>query len=368
MNTTTLIGLITVIGLAYYFVWRQFSYWHRKGVPFVPPSIPRGNFGNFGKIHQGELIQGFYNQMKGQGKFFGIYGFHNPIAIASDPEFIKQVMIKDFAHFQDRGMYTNERDDPLSAHLFSIGGAKWRRLRAKLTPTFTSGKMKFMYPTVIKVAKQFHTVVDEIVHKNNGSADVEIKDLLSRFTTDVIGECAFGMECNSLKDSNNEFREMGRKMFENYPGRFIKFMMIQMLPKVSSLLRLKVFRSEAANFFMGIVKQTVNYRESNNIKRNDFMDLMLKLKHSTTVDDDGNVLEGVTMDELAAQAFVFFVAGFETSSTVMTYALHELAVNKELQERARDEIKSVLAKHNGVFSYEAMLDMSYIDQILQGWF
>ena len=43
---------------------------------------------------------------------------------------IKNVTIKDFNHFVDRGMYVNEEDDPLSGHLFSIAGDKWRILRS----------------------------------------------------------------------------------------------------------------------------------------------------------------------------------------------------------------------------------------------
>lgn len=50
----------------------------------------------------------------------------------------------------------------------------------------------------------------------------------------------------------------------------------------------------------------------------------------------------------------------------MTFALHELAINKEIQYKARDEIKSVLEKHGGKFSYEAMIDMNYITQIVNG--
>lgn len=74
------------------------------------------------------------------------------------------------------------------------------------------------------------------------------------------------------------------------------------------------------------------------------------------------------LHELPKQSFVFFLAGFETSSTLMAFALHELALNKEIQDKARDEIKNVLDKHEGLFSYEAMMDMNYLTQILNGLF
>jgi cytochrome P450 family 6 len=44
--------------------------------------------------------------------------------------------------------------------------------------------------------------------------DVEVKDILARFTTDIIASCAFGLETNSIRNPDCEFREMGRKIFE----------------------------------------------------------------------------------------------------------------------------------------------------------
>lgn len=188
--------VITVCGLLAYYVKHLFSYWERKGVPYVKPLIPFGNFKGLGKEYfQGEITQKLYGQMKGSGVFCGVYLFHIPIALAIDLDFVKCVLIKDFHYFHDRGTYYNERDDPLSAHLFSIEGNKWRTLRSKLTNTFTSGKMKYMYPTMIGTANELKSTLDKML-LNKESTDIEMKDLLSRFTTDVIGECAFGIECN----------------------------------------------------------------------------------------------------------------------------------------------------------------------------
>jgi hypothetical protein len=72
------------------------------------------------------------------------------------------------------------------------------------------------------------------------------------------------------------------------------------------------------------------------------------------------------MNSLAAQVFAFFLAGFETSSTTMTFCLYELSVNPEIQERLRTEIDTVLEKHDGILSYEAVQEMTYLDKVISG--
>ncbi len=94
------------------------------------------------------------------------------------------------------------------------------------------------------------------------------------------------------------------------------------------------------------------------------MDLLIQLKNHGII--DGDKVGQVTLNEIAAQAFVFFLAGFETSSTTMTYCLYELSMNQEIQSKAREEINDILAKHGGHFTYEAMKDMLYINQIING--
>lgn len=115
---------------------------------------------------------------------------------------------------------------------------------------------------------------------------------------------------------------------------------------------------------MRIVCETIELNERYNIRRNDFIDLLIEIKNNGSL--DGNKLETMTIEEIAAQAFVFFLAGFETSLTTLSFVLIELAPNKDIQSKAREEIGTVLQKHGGQFTYKAMMEIQYIDNIVNG--
>jgi cytochrome P450 family 6 len=70
--------------------------------------------------------------------------------------------------------------------------------------------------------------------------------------------------------------------------------------------------------------------------------------------------------EVAAQVFMFFVAGFEPSATTMSFCLYELALNPDIQDRLRHEIDTVLEEHGGNVTYEGIQEMKYLDKIISG--
>lgn len=69
---------------------------------------------------------------------------------------------------------------------------------------------------------------------------------------------------------------------------------------------------------------------------------------------------------LTAQCFVFFIAGFETSSGTLSFALYELAKHPEIQEKLFDEINKTLEENDGSFDYECLQKMPYMDQVVSG--
>lgn len=355
-----IIGAVTAF---YLFFKKKFTYWKDRGVTYLEPKIPFGNLRMDNKPTNLRLIINKFYEKKDRSPFVGGYFFFKPVVVATDLDFVKNVLVKDFNNFHDRGVYYNEKDDPLSAHMFALDGNKWRSLRSKLTPTFTSGKMKFMFSTIVDVAEEFRQTLFNIVETPQ---ELELKDLIARFTTDVIGTCAFGIECNSLKDPNAEFRVNGRKFLENPKFHPVFLSFVMQFQSLSKKLHITMLRKDVSEFFMRIVRETIDYREKNNIRRNDFMDLLIQLKNNKTLEGDEKtqIPSNLSVEEIAAQAFVFFIAGFETSSTAMSFALYELALNQDIQEKARKEINDCLEKNDGLLTYEVMMNMTYIDQIV----
>jgi cytochrome P450 family 6 len=71
-----------------------------------------------------------------------------------------------------------------------------------------------------------------------------------------------------------------------------------------------------------------------------------------------------SLGEVAAQCFVFFIAGFETSSTAAQFALYELARNPDIQKKLQEEIDEVSRQHGGKITYEAVQGMELLDRVV----
>lgn len=69
---------------------------------------------------------------------------------------------------------------------------------------------------------------------------------------------------------------------------------------------------------------------------------------------------------MAANAFVFFIAGFETTSSTMSFLLLELAANPDIQEKVRQEITSTLERHEGDLNYDSIKDLPYLEMVISG--
>lgn len=71
---------------------------------------------------------------------------------------------------------------------------------------------------------------------------------------------------------------------------------------------------------------------------------------------------------MVSQAFLFFIAGFETSSTTLSFISYELAIAEDIQRKLQEEIDEVMNACSGKISYESILKMKYLDMVISGEF
>jgi cytochrome P450 family 6 len=246
----------------------------------------------------------------GGDDYGGIYFFGNPVFLVLSPEFAKTVLVRDFHYFMDRGIYFNGEVDVLSANIFFLRGTKWKTLREKLSPTFSSGKLKLMFFTILEVGQRLEK---HLLPLAEIKADLEIRDILGRFMTDVIASCAFGLETDCINNPTSRFREMGKRMIKFPKSKALKLILASTFQEKARLLGVRWNDADVSEFFMNVVRETIHYRKESGLRRNDFMQLLIDMMKNDVDDDDvgrsGMDNGGLTFEEIAAEAFVFFFAG-----------------------------------------------------------
>lgn len=304
-----------------------------------------------------------------------------------DPEAIKQITIKDFDYFEDHKPFIDEKTDRLVGNtLFFMRGEKWRHMRATLTPAFTGSKMRQMFELVTECASNIGNHFSEKL-QNGDKVDIETKDFSSRYTNDVIASCAFGLQINSFVEPQNEFFINGKTLF-NFTGfkQGIKLLVMSKMPVIARALGISLCNGPIGQSFSDIILNTMKVRKENNIQRSDMINIMMQIregnlkhltndgkeeeKHDFSNFENGHVGKSSVKldwheDEIVAQCFLFFVAGFDTTSTLLSFVLYELAINPDIQQRLYEEIAEINEQLSGNrVSYEALQKMKYLDQVI----
>lgn len=127
-------------------------------------------------LFTGDSLKESYAKFKNY-PFHGLYMLHCPVLMINDPNLIKQILVKDFSNFCDRGWYCNQRDDPMTGNLSFMSGKGWRNLRSKLSPAYSSGKLKQMFPLIMGIADE---MIDALENSLKSSEIVNVKDLAIR--------------------------------------------------------------------------------------------------------------------------------------------------------------------------------------------
>lgn len=359
---------VALIIIGYLFLKKKFSFFEENGIPHIKPtSLILGNMDGVGKtINFGDFMLNLYKKTKGKDVIAGYYTFFLPKIVITDLELAKQILVKDFNNFTDRGIYVNEEKEPLTGNLFNVGGEKWRFLRNKLSPVFTSGKIKMMYQTISNKGDSFVKAIENA----SKSGSVEIKEMSNRFTIDIVSSTAFGMETNTLNYEHQEFVDLFQKVFIGAEASTLMVSIAFLYPKlmkILSILNFRMFDKEISEFFSRVIKSSISYREANDVKHNDFLNMVIQLKNKGSIDGEfSSDNRKLTLNECIAQSWVFFVAGADTSSTTIAFAMTELGLNPEVQEKVRAEVMENIKDDNGEITYNNLLEMTYLNQVMNG--
>nr|QZP43534.1 cytochrome P450 monooxygenase CYP9G51 [Ephestia elutella] len=377
--------IISVITFVFAYVYYKFKSTHwmfeKKGIKYLP-GVPL--FGNAYEIFLtkkqffyviDEVYRAFPND-----KYVGFIEGTDPLILIRDPEIIKNTTVKDFDHFVDHKEFFSEDAEPLfGGSLLQMKGERWRDMRTTLSPAFTASKMRLMIPFMFEATKN---VIDNLKERVSKEDDIDVDDLIRRYTNDVIASAGFGLQVNSVKEKDNEFFLMGRDLFVfNTYQRILFFLMTQM-PWLFKVFKLKIFPDKTMNFFRNIVRSTIEHRKTNNVCRPDMIQLLMEaskgeLKSKDADDDSGSVGFATTQEalkprgnarewteeELIGQVFIFFVAGFESSAGALTTTIHELALNPEVEEKLYQECKQFRDSEK-TLTFENVGQLKYLDCVI----
>ncbi|KAK6642293.1 hypothetical protein RUM44_014016 [Polyplax serrata] len=322
---------ILMIGLAGTFPWD----WH------IQISI--------GNNHPNEKVVGWYKLLK-------------PAIIIRDPNLARRILVSDFHSFRNNDMELDPDVDPvLGNNLFLLNDEKWKLTRALLTPAFTAGKIKAIYPTMGDV------VLELIKYLKRHPEELHVKHTMARYTAEIAARCALGIQGDNFKEPTAEMHEMGKTIFQSDTMNNLKFILFVVLPRISKLLGLKMVSSKVYAFFNGILRDVIVYRQNNHEVRNDFVQFLLDVKKKSLDVANGVVKSEThtkvyTDQDVLAGCIMFFVESFETTSLLLTHILYFLAKHKHIQDKVRKEAEEAL--RTGELTFEKLNELPYLNSVL----
>uniref|UniRef100_A0A8C4NP46 unspecific monooxygenase n=1 Tax=Dicentrarchus labrax TaxID=13489 RepID=A0A8C4NP46_DICLA len=346
--------LVTLITLFFVYVYWPYGTFKKMGIP-GPKPIPffgtmlayRKGFMNF----DSECFQKY-------GKTWGIYDGRQPVLCITDVSMIKTVLIKECY-----SLFTNRRNFRLNGPLYDAVSIaeddQWRRIRSVLSPSFTSGRLKEMFG----IMKQHSAnLISSMKKKADKDEPLELKEFFGPYSMDVVTSTAFSVDLDSLNNPSDPFVTNIKKMlkFDLFSPLFlISLYFLSFFPfmgPVFEKMEFSFFPTYVTDFFYAALQKIKSNRETSKQKsRVDFLQLM--------IDSQKNNDLSLNDHEILSQAMIFIFAGYETSSSSLTFLAYNLATNPAVMKRLQQEIDSTFP-NKAPIEYQALMQMEYLDSVI----
>uniref|UniRef100_A0A8C0NJD5 Cytochrome P450 3A n=1 Tax=Canis lupus familiaris TaxID=9615 RepID=A0A8C0NJD5_CANLF len=276
----------------------------------------------------------------------------------TDPDMIKTVLVKECY-----SVFTNRRSfGPVGFMKSAISlseDEEWKRIRTLLSPTFTSGKLKEMFPII---GQYGDVLVRNLRKEAEKGKSINLKDIFGAYSMDVITSTSFGVNIDSLNNPQDPFVENIKKLlkFDFLDPFFFSILLFPFLTPVFEVLNIWLFPKSVTDFFTKSVKRMKENRLKDKQKhRVDFLQLMINSQNSKETDTH----KALSDLELVAQSIIFIFAGYETTSTSLSFLMYELATHPDVQQKLQEEIDATFP-NKALPTYDALVQMEYLDMVL----
>lgn len=105
-----------------------------------------------------------------------------------------------------------------------------------------------------------------------------MRDVLGKYSTDVIGMCAFGLQLNAINDKESAFRKHGKSVFTPSLLVMIRELSWMISPTLRKYLPIYDFPQEANDFFISAFTETMKHRERTGQIRNDVVQTLIQAR------------------------------------------------------------------------------------------
>lgn len=227
----------------------------------------------------------------------------------------------------------------MSLNPFVMRDHEWKMKRAQITAGMTQNRLRAMFPLINDVAKGFTSYLKQQLAKNPGMS-FDGREICAKYTCDTVASCIFAIDGCSFTKEKSEIIEMGNKMIRSISDA------------ATSLLTKRLMPQDVEDFFIYLMDEAIKYRIANDITRDDFLHHIISLKKTKEISDLEMASIGVTL----------FLDGFDTTATALLPMFYELGKNKRVQDKLRLEISEAFCACE--FSFEKLLDLPYLDQVM----
>ncbi|XP_030875087.1 cytochrome P450 3A12-like [Leptonychotes weddellii] len=320
----------------------------------IPGPTPLPFLGNILDYHKG-----FWNidkaYFKKYGRFWGFYDGRQPVLAIMDPDMIKTVLVKECY-----SVFTNRRFlGPVGFMKNSIAlseDEEWKRIRTLLSPAFTSGKMKEMFSIIGQYGDVLVRNLRKEAEKGKPINLKEPKYILEKKKqncTKVFEGRMYAMSKLLLLQVNFAFSLC-------FPLFFFLTVLFPFLTPVFEILNICVFPKSVTDFFTKSVKRMTECRLKDEQKhRLDFLQLMINSQNSKETDTH----KALSDLELVAQSMTFLFAGYEPTSTALSFFAYALATHPDVQQKLQEEIDATFP-NQALPTYNDLVQMEYLDMVL----